>query len=420
MSTDGAYHYRNGELCCEDVSLADIAARYGTPAYTYSKNHLLKRLTDYQTALAGIRSQLFYAVKANSNLAVLATLARAGSGFDIVSGGELYRVLAAGAPASSVVFSGVGKTADEIRYALEVGIHSFNCESESEIQTISRIASGMNRTASLALRVNPDVDASTHPYISTGLREHKFGIDIAYAPAIYARATKLPNIRLEGVSCHIGSQLLDTRPLLEAADKVVTLTKHLRASGIPIRYLDLGGGIGVPYRPADPVPSISALVRRLGERIADLDVTLMLEPGRSVIAEAGILLTRVLLTKQNGRKTFVVVDGGMNDLLRPALYGAHHEISPVSQHADRPVHRVDIVGPVCESGDFFAHDRELPELHDGDLIALRNAGAYGFVLSSNYNSRPRSCELLVDGAQVHVARERETTGDLIRGEHLPA
>jgi len=413
------FEYRNGHLHCEEVDLQTLAADYGTPAYVYSKATILERWQQYETALSGIPKRVCFAVKANSNLAVLATLARVGAGFDIVSGGELYRVLKAGGDPSSVVFSGVGKTAAEIAFALEKGIHSFNCESEAEIELISQIATSKGVRASIAIRVNPDVNANTHPYISTGLREHKFGVDISVAEGIYARAASLPGIVAEGVSCHIGSQLLDLDPLLEAADKIVALVARLRANGLPIRFLDLGGGLGVQYKPHEQNASVAEFATRLRPKLAQLNLTLMLEPGRSIVAEAGILLTQVLIVKKNGEKTFVVVDGAMNDLLRPALYQAHHEISPVVDMSDRAMMAADVVGPVCETGDFFARDRHLPVLQSGDLIALRTAGAYGFVLASNYNSRPRSCELLIDGSNVHVARQRETVDDLIRGESVP-
>ena len=413
MLIDGEFSYRGGVLACEDVLLPELAREYGTPAYVYSRKAILTRFGQYERALEGIPHRVCFAVKANSNLAVLQTLARAGAGFDIVSGGELFRVLSAGAPADRIVFSGVGKTDEEITYALASGIHSFNCESERELDRVSELAQRLRIIASVALRVNPNVDASTHPYISTGLSEHKFGVDLSAASAIYQRAASLPGIRLEGVSCHIGSQLLDAEPLLEAAGKVLELVEHLRSSGFPIRYLDLGGGLGVPYRPDEQPPSVHAVVQKLRLRIAGLGLTLMLEPGRSIVAEAGILLTRVLLIKQNGRKRFVVVDAGMNDLLRPALYGAHHEIVPVDLQSRRTMIEADLVGPVCETGDFFARGRSMPDFQEGDLIALQTAGAYGFVLSSNYNSRPRGCELLVSGSDVHLARRRETYADLI-------
>ncbi len=416
MFTEGEFAYRNGTLACEGVDLSAIAEAHGTPAYVYSKRAIVTRFHAYEDALHGIPHRICYAVKANSNLAVLRTLAREGAGFDIVSGGELYRVLAAGGDPATIVFSGVGKTEAEIRYGLEKGIHSFNCESEAEIDLISRVAAPSKARASIAVRVNPDVDAITHPYISTGLRDHKFGIDISAAERIYKSAAQLPGIVAEGVSCHIGSQLLDIDPLLEAADKAVDLIVRLRSAGLPIRYLDLGGGLGVPYRPGDRTFSARELVEHLRPKVQALDVTIMLEPGRSIVAEAGILLTRVLLAKRNGQKTFIIVDAGMNDLIRPALYQAHHEIVPVKQANARESIKADVVGPVCESGDFFARGRELPPLEAGDLLAIQTAGAYGFVLASNYNSRPRVCELLIDGDRIHLARQRETWEDLIRGE----
>ncbi|MFL6415293.1 MAG: diaminopimelate decarboxylase [Bryobacteraceae bacterium] len=416
MLIDGEFFYSNGILTCEDVCLREIAEEYGTPSYIYSKRAILSRFRSYRHALEGVSHKICFAVKANSNLAVLAMLAKEGAGFDIVSGGELYRVLAAGADPASVVFSGVGKTEGEIRYAVESGIHSFNCESEAEITTISNAASSLGKVASVALRVNPDVDAVTHPYISTGLREHKFGVAMEEAPSIYRRITALPGIVPEGVSCHIGSQLLDPGPLMEAARKTIRLVDGLRAEGIAIRHLDLGGGIGVPYRPSDRRVYPADMISQVRSLVAPLGVTLMLEPGRSIVAEAGMLLCRVTLTKHNGRKTFVVVDAGMNDLIRPALYQAHHEIIPVLRPETPGEAEVDVVGPVCETGDFFARGRSMPELKAGDLVAIQTAGAYGFVLSSNYNSRPRACELLVDGARVVVARQRESYADLVRGE----
>ena len=416
MLHDSDFKYRNGSLMCEDVDLAAVAAEYSTPAYVYSRHGIVSRYRAYADALSGVPHQVCFAVKANSNLAVLSLLAKEGAGFDIVSGGELYRVLAAGGDPARVVFSGVGKADSEIRYALEQRIHSFNCESESELALISRIASGMDKTASIALRVNPDVDAVTHPYISTGLHEHKFGIAISQAEQLYAEAGRLPGVVAEGVSCHIGSQLLDIKPLLEAADKTLALVERLRSRGLPIRYLDLGGGLGVGYRSSDRPASAGNLVEALKARLEGRDLTLMLEPGRSIVAEAGILLTRVLLIKNNGQKTFLIVDAAMNDLIRPSLYQAHHEFTPVKEIKSDSGITADVVGPVCETGDFFARNRQLPNAQPGDLLAIRTAGAYGFVLSSNYNSRPRTCELLIDGDRVHVARMRETWQDLIRGE----
>ena len=416
MLRNGEFAFRNGEVVCEEVSLAQIADEYGTPAYVYSKRGILSRFRAYEDALSGIPHRVCYAVKANSNLAVLALLAREGAGFDIVSEGELYRVLAAGGDPKTVVFSGVGKTESAIQYAVETGIHSFNCESEAEIELIARIAVSLGQSASIALRVNPDVDAMTHPYISTGLREHKFGIDISAAEEIYKRASQLPGIVVEGVSCHIGSQLLDVAPLLEAAGKMIDLVEKLRSQGIAIRYLDLGGGLGVSYQRKEAAVSPCVFVEKLREKLSRLNITLMLEPGRSIVAEAGILLTRVLLVKESGRKKFVIVDAGMNDLIRPALYQAHHEIVPVKKSGEEPPIHADIVGPVCETGDFFARARQIPSVAAGDLLAILTAGAYGFVLASNYNSRPRPCELLVDGSRVQVIRRRESLDELIRGE----
>lgn len=416
MLVRGEFSYRDGQLVCEDVSLTAVAEAHGTPAYVYSKKAVVQRYHGYEHALAGVPHRICYSVKANSNLAVLAVLAAEGAGFDIVSGGELYRVLAAGGKASSVVFSGVGKTEAEIEYALRAGIHSFNCESESEIQSISRVAVALGGTASIALRVNPDVDAITHPYISTGLREHKFGVAISAAEEIYTRAAQLPGIAVEGVSCHIGSQLLDAGPLLEAADKAVALIERLRSRGLTIRYLDLGGGVGVSYRSNERPAPASEFIEQLRPKVQPLNLILMLEPGRSIVAEAGVLLTRVLLVKQNGSKTFVIVDAAMNDLIRPALYQAHHEIIPLQDSHEQDEITADVVGPVCETGDFFARNRPMARVKAGDLLAIRTAGAYGFVLASNYNSRPRPCELLVDRSHVQVARERESFADLVRGE----
>ncbi len=416
MLYDGEFFYREGALTCEGVNLASVAESHGTPAYVYSKRALLNRYRAYEHGLQGIPHRVCFSVKANSNLAVLGVLAREGAAFDIVSGGELFRVLAAGADAGSVVFSGVGKSKAEIQFALEKSIHSFNCESEHEIERISEMAAALGRTASIAIRVNPDVDALTHPYISTGLRQHKFGVDIAEAGEIYKRAAALPGIALEGVSCHIGSQILEMDPLLEAADRALELVGLLRRQGLPIRYIDLGGGLGVRYHQSDRSVAIEGFIRRLREKIERLDLMLLLEPGRSIAAEAGVLLTRVLSVKRNGDKMFVIVDAAMNDLLRPALYHAYHEIIPVVEKDKRERIQADIVGPVCETGDVFARDLEVPLPRPGDLFAFLTAGAYGFVLASNYNSRPRPCEVLIDDETIHIAREREEYDDLIRGE----
>jgi diaminopimelate decarboxylase len=347
----------------------------------------------------------------------LRLLAEAGSGFDIVSGGELFRVLKAGGDPAKTVFSGVGKSPDEIAYALEHRIFGFNSESESELELINEVAGRLGAKPRVALRVNPDVDASTHPYISTGLRQHKFGIDIHEAEAVYGRAVNFKNLAIESVSCHIGSQILDPGSIHEAIGKMLALVERLRARGLEISHLDLGGGLGVPYKPGDPSPSIGEFIGRMRRRTAGHGLHLMIEPGRSIVAEAGTLLTRVVARKRNGDKEFVIVDAGMNDLIRPALYQAYHEIVPVDPIAGRPLIVADIVGPVCETGDFFARDREIPSVEPGELLAIKTAGAYAFAMSSNYNSRPRAAEVLLDDAgEFRVVRRRERYEDLISGE----
>jgi diaminopimelate decarboxylase len=409
------FQYRDGVLFCEDVELAKIAEHAGTPCYVYSASAILSQYRAYDDGLADTPHHVCYAVKANSNLSILRLLAQAGAGFDIVSGGELYRVLQAGGDPASVVFSGVGKTRGEIEYALEQGIHNFNCESETEIALISSLASRLRKTASIAIRVNPDVDASTHPYISTGLKQHKFGIDIAEVESVYQRASALPAISLDGVSCHIGSQLLESEPLVEAARKLLALIDRLRAKGIAIRELDLGGGLGVPYRPEDQQPGIASFLAQIRALVAGAGLFLLFEPGRSIVAEAGALLSRVLYRKKNGDKEFIIIDASMTELIRPALYEAHHEILPLRQSRFGAV-KADVVGPVCESGDFLAVDRQVANVLPGDLLAAMTAGAYGFAMASNYNARPRACEILVEGAAWRVVRARETYADLTRGE----
>ena len=384
------FSYSGNDFYCEQVPLADLAARVGTPAYVYSSQTLLANYRAYDQALGELPHSVCYAVKANSSLAVLSLLAKAGAGFDIVSGGELFRVIEAGGDPAKVVFSGVGKTAAEVEYALESGIRSFNCESESELGLIDALAARRGVKAGFSIRVNPDVDAATHPYISTGLSQHKFGIDICEAPAVYDRARRqFPNLAAEGVSCHIGSQMLDTRPIQESLDKLLELTAALRAQGHEIRHLDLGGGLGIAYRPEEETPAIPVFIESLRARLRESGLAVTIEPGRSIAGASGILLTRVLYRKLNGAKEFVVVDAAMNDLIRPSLYRAHHEISPVRRNALPPI-TADVVGPVCESGDFLARDREMGNVMPGDFLAVRTAGAYGFVLSSNYNSRPRA------------------------------
>lgn len=409
------FRYQHGALFCEDVELAPLAGREGTPLYVYSSAAILNGYRTYASALAGVPHRVCYAVKANGNLGILRLLAAEGAGFDIVSGGELFRVLEAGGEPASVVFSGVGKTREEIEFALEQGIHSFNCESEAELVLISSLAAHLGKRASVAVRVNPDVDASTHPYISTGLREHKFGIDISEVQPVYERARALPGLILEGVSCHIGSQLLDAAPLVEAAGKMLALVDRLRSAGFPIRYFDLGGGLGVPYKPSDPRPDASAFLASVKQLIAGKDLSLLFEPGRSIVAEAGALLSRVLYRKRNGDKEFIVIDAAMTELIRPALYGAYHEIVPLRE-TTRPRVTADVVGPVCETGDFLARDRDMANVLPGDYVAILTAGAYGMVAASNYNARPRPAEVLVEGAAARLVRRRESWRDLIRGE----
>ncbi len=409
------FSYSQNDLYADETPLADIAAKVGTPAYVYSAKSILCGYQAYDESLAPLPHLVCYAIKANSTRGILALLAAQGAGFDIVSGGELYRVLEAGGDPARVVFSGVGKTADEVDFALAKGIHSFNCESEAELMLIDALAARHGRKAAVALRVNPDVDAATHPYISTGLREHKFGIDIGEAPAVYDRARALAHLDLRGVSCHIGSQLLDTDPIEEAVDKVLALVEQLRAAGHDIREIDLGGGVGVAYQNSDQAPEIRAFMRKLRDRIAPAALTVMVEPGRSIVGPAGMLLTRVLYRKKTAKKEFVVVDAGMNDLIRPSLYHSHHEIIPLRK-SDRPPILADVVGPVCETGDFLARNREMANVAPGDFLAVCTAGAYGFVLASNYNSRPRPPEVLVEGDTFRVIRERETYADLVRGE----
>jgi diaminopimelate decarboxylase len=410
------FRYVDNTLHCEQVPLPEIAARAGTPCYVYSSASVLAKYRAYEEAFGDTPHRICYAVKANFNLALLALLARAGAGFDIVSGGELFRVLRAGGDPRRVVFSGVGKTAEEIEFALEAGIHSFNCESEAELALIDALAARRGRKARAAIRVNPDVDPATHPYISTGLREHKFGIDAADVEGVYERAASLGHLELEGISCHIGSQLLDTDPLIEAVDRMLEMVRRLRARGVPLRHVDFGGGLGIPYRPGEQAPDVGQFIRVLRQKVDGMGLEVIVEPGRSIVGEAGVLLTRVLYRKRTGRKEFVIVDASMSDLIRPALYQSHHEIIPLRRVPALGEVVADVVGPVCETGDFLARDRRIANVMPGDLLAVCSAGAYGFVLASNYNSRPRPAEVLVEGARWRVVRARESYEDLIRGE----
>ncbi|MCY1491998.1 Diaminopimelate decarboxylase [compost metagenome] len=410
-----AFDYRDGELYAEGVALSAIAARFGTPTYVYSRAHIEAQYRAYAEALAGLPHLVCFAVKANSNLGVLNVLARLGAGFDIVSRGELERVLAAGGSPDKIVFSGVGKTRDDMRRALEVGVHCFNVESAVELERLQEVAAELGVKAPVSLRVNPDVDAGTHPYISTGLKENKFGIDIEQAEAVYARAAELANLEVVGVDCHIGSQLTSLPPFLDALERLLALIDRLAARGIRIRHLDLGGGLGVRYKDETP-PLAGEYIQAIRQRIAGRDLALVFEPGRFIVANAGVLLTRVEYLKHTEHKDFAIVDAAMNDLIRPALYQAWMDVVAV-QPRQGEAREYDIVGPICETGDFLAKQRQLA-LAEGDLLAVRSAGAYGFVMSSNYNTRGRAAEVLVDGDQAHAVRRRETLAELYAGESL--
>jgi diaminopimelate decarboxylase len=407
--------YLDRTLTCDGVALADIAAKAGTPCYVYSAATILENYRAYEDALQGFPHTICYAMKANGNLAILRLLAQAGAGFDIVSGGELQRVLKAGGDPAKIVFSGVGKTSGEIDAALAAGIFGFNCESEPELALVDALAHRRGIHARVALRVNPDVAADTHAHIATGSLGHKFGVDIGQAEAVYERAREHGNLLLEGVSCHIGSQLFDFDPMMQAADRVLDLIARLRAKGFAIHHVDLGGGLGVAYRADEPAPPIGEFTAALRDKVSGLGLHLYLEPGRSIVGNAGVLLTRVLYRKKSGDKEFVVVDAAMNDLIRPALYDAHHEILPLRATPGCGL-RADVVGPVCESGDFLAQDRQMPEVFPGDLLAVCTTGAYGFAQASNYNARPRPAEVMIENGSWRVIRARETFDDLIRGE----
>lgn len=410
-----AFNYRDGELFAEGVALSAIAERFGTPTYVYSRAHIEAQYRSYADALQGVEHLVCFAVKANSNLGVLNVLARLGAGFDIVSGGELERVLAAGGRADRVVFSGVGKTRDDMRRALEVGVHCFNVESTDELERLQVVAAEMGKVAPVSLRVNPDVDAGTHPYISTGLKENKFGIAIADAEAIYVRAAQLPNLEVVGVDCHIGSQLTTVEPFLDALDRLLVLVDRLAECGIHLRHLDLGGGVGVRYRDEQP-PRVADYIKAIRERVGERDLALVFEPGRYIVANAGVLLTQVEYLKHTEHKDFAIIDAAMNDLIRPALYQAWMGVSAVKPRQGEG-RSYDLVGPICETGDFLAKDRVL-NLAEGDLLAVQSAGAYGFVMSSNYNTRGRCAEVLVDGDQAFEVRRRETIAELFAGESL--
>jgi len=412
------FQYREGRLYCEDVPMERIAQEVGTPCYVYSHSTLVRHYKVMDEAFSPFPHLICFAVKANSNLAVLRALVKEGSGMDIVSGGELFRALRAGAQPQKVVFAGVGKTSEEMEYALRAGILMFNVESEQELETLQEVAYRLGTRAPVALRVNPDVDPKTHPYISTGLKKSKFGIAIKEAVREYEKAMDLPCIEVKGVHCHIGSQITQVEPFVDALQRVLFLVDELRDRGVKVSYVDMGGGLGIQYKDEDPPPP-SQLAHAVEPLLRDKDVTLILEPGRVIAGNAGVLLTRVLYLKKGETKNFVVVDAAMNDLARPSLYGAYHAIWPVEERPPGAM-VADVVGPICESGDFLAQDRELPLLDRGDLLAVMSAGAYGFTMSSNYNSRPRVAEVMVKGDGFWVVREREGYEDLVRGERIPS
>ena len=411
-----ALSYQDNQLCIEGLKLTDLAKQHGTPVYIYSNEAILAKYRDYDNSFAEIDHQICYAVKANSNLAILAEFAKVGAGFDIVTGGELARVLKAGANPSKIVFSGLGKTADDIKTALDVGIACFNVESEAELYRISDVAKHLGKTAPISLRVNPNVDAKTHPYISTGLKENKFGITHEEAPRIYQLANTLPNINIVGIDCHIGSQLTEAQPFVDALDKVIELIHQLKADGIALKHIDLGGGLGVQYI-HEQVASIGEFAQLILPKLKTLGLKLYLEPGRSIVANAGVLLTKVDILKPTEHKNFAIVDAAMNDLIRPSLYQSEMAVIPVNLSSDNDRKAWDIVGAICETGDFLAKNRELA-LSEGDLLAITGAGAYGFSMASNYNSRPRACEILVKDGQAHVIRERETYDSLWEREKI--
>ena len=417
------FEYRNGEMFAERVPLKRIAAEVGTPAYVYSLATLKRHYNVFDQAFAKVGHIVCYSVKANSNLALLRAFVKLGSGFDIVSGGELFRALKAGGDPRKIVFSGVGKKKSEIEYALDAGILMFNVESEEELTTINEVAAAVGKKAPISLRVNPDVDPQTHPYISTGMKKAKFGVEIKKSIETYKKALAMKNLEVVGVDCHIGSQLTSVAPFVDALAKVReyldrVLVGEMKKEGARIRYLDLGGGLGIHYHDETP-PLPEDYAKAIIKGLEGLDITLILEPGRVIVGNAGILLTEVQYIKETDTKKFVIVDGGMNDLIRPALYGSYQAIQPVVQSKAETIN-ADVVGPICESGDFFAKDRDIARPKRGDLLAVMSAGAYGFTMASNYNSHPKPPEILVDGDQYYVVRKRETLDDLIHGEVIPA
>jgi diaminopimelate decarboxylase len=412
------FEYRHGELYCEGMAIERIAKEVGTPCYVYSHATLIRHYRAFDGAFQSVPHIVAFAMKANSNLAILRLMANEGSGADIVSGGELYRAVKAGIPPSKIVFAGVGKTREELRYALETDILMFNVESSPELRTLDEVAAETGRKARVALRINPDIDPKTHPYISTGLKKSKFGISADRVLDEYKLASSLSHIEVVGVHKHIGSQLTDVTPFVDALKKTLDLVETLKSHGANIRYVNIGGGLGITY--SDEVPPLpQEFAKALSPLVRDLKCVLIMEPGRVIVGNAGILITRVLYQKEGEAKRFVIVDAAMNDLIRPSLYGAHHEIKPVRMVTGTAPVTVDVVGPVCESGDFLAKDREMPEVRPSDLLAVMSAGAYGFTMASNYNSRPRVPEVLVNETELHVIRAREDYADLVRGEAIP-
>lgn len=410
------FEYRDGDLYAEDVAVSDLAERFGTPLFVYSRATLERHFKAFDDALAGVDHLICYAVKANSNIAVLNVLARLGAGFDIVSGGELQRVLAAGGDPRKIVFSGVGKRVDEMEMGLEAGIRSFNVESEAELERLSEVAASAGVCATVALRVNPDVDAKTHPYISTGLKENKFGIDMSDAERLFHKANDLPGLKVSGMDCHIGSQLTELKPLLDAMGRMLELVDRLTASGVHIHHLNLGGGLGIRYNTEQP-PHPSDYARAVIPLLEGRNLQVLMEPGRAIAGNAGVLLTRVEYLKPTPHRNFAIVDASMAELIRPTLYKAWQNIVPIRSNTQAPLKTWDIVGPVCESGDWLGKDRELA-IRQGDVLAVRSAGAYGFTMSSNYNSRPRPAEVMVDGDRAHLIRKPEKVSQLFELEQV--
>jgi diaminopimelate decarboxylase len=408
----------NGELYCEGVPVRTVAQRVGTPFYLYSSNTLSNHFRAFDSAFAGVAHLICFALKSNSNSAVLRLLGREGCGADIVSGGELFRALRAGIDPHKIVYAGVGKRRDEIEYALKVGILMFNVESGEELLALDRAAKEMHAVARIALRVNPDIDPKTHPYISTGLKENKFGIPIDQALEFYQTAKGLANLEVVGVHQHIGSQITEVQPFVDALEKLVGFVKKLKDAGIKIQYINIGGGLGIPYKDETP-PLPKEVAQAIRPLLKSCECTIVMEPGRAIVGNAGILVTSALYHKDSGEKRFLIVDAGMNDLIRPSLYEAYHDIRPVVEPAKAAEAVFDVVGPICESGDFLGRDRKMPEINQGDLLAVMSAGAYGFTMSSNYNSRPRAAEVLVRGNDYYIVRERETYTDLVKGEKMP-